>query len=62
MSSSIERAIQPHRIQTVDALRGLAALAVVFYHVQGALSRGAQPSRLARQLAEGDTSALTCSC
>ena len=55
MSSSIERAIQPHRIQTVDALRGLAALAVVFYHVQGALSRGAQPwfPDPARRLTEG---------
>ena len=55
MSSSIERAIQTHRIQTVDALRGLAALAVVFYHVQGALSRGAQPwlPDPARRLAEG---------
>lgn len=55
MSSSIERAIQPQRFQTVDALRGLAALAVVFYHVQGALSRGAQPwfPDPARALAEG---------
>jgi peptidoglycan/LPS O-acetylase OafA/YrhL len=30
------------RIRTVDALRGLAALAVVFYHVQAALNRGEQ--------------------
>lgn len=55
MSSSIERAIQPQRFQTVDALRGLAALAVVFYHVQGALSRGEQAwfPDPARRLAEG---------
>ena len=54
MSSSIERASQPHRFQAVDALRGLAALAVVFYHVQGALNRGVQswlPDPL-RRLAE----------
>jgi peptidoglycan/LPS O-acetylase OafA/YrhL len=30
------------RFQAVDAMRGVAALAVVFYHVQGALSRGDQ--------------------
>lgn len=55
MTSSIERARQPQRFQTVDALRGLAALAVVFYHVQGALSRGTQswlPDPL-RRFAEG---------
>lgn len=42
MTRSIEYAKQPRRFQTVDALRGLAALAVVFYHVQGALNRGDQ--------------------
>ena len=41
--TSSESATQTHRFQAVDAMRGLAALAVVFYHVQGALSRGAQP-------------------
>jgi peptidoglycan/LPS O-acetylase OafA/YrhL len=55
MSSSTERANQPQRFQAVDALRGLAALAVVFYHVQGALNRGEQTwmPGLARRLAEG---------
>jgi peptidoglycan/LPS O-acetylase OafA/YrhL len=54
MSSSTERA-SPQRFQAVDALRGLAALAVVFYHVRGALGRGAQPwlPDLLSQLAEG---------
>ncbi len=55
MTTSIERAKQTQRFQTVDALRGLAALAVVFYHVQGALNRGSQswfPDPL-RHLAEG---------
>ena len=43
------------RLRTVDALRGVAALAVVFYHVQGALNRGEQswlPDAV-RRLAEG---------
>ena len=55
MTNSIERAKQNPRFQTVDALRGLAALAVVFYHVQGALNRGDQtwfPDSM-RQLAGG---------
>ena len=41
--TSSEGATQTHRFQAVDAMRGLAALAVVFYHVQGAMSRGEQP-------------------
>ena len=31
--TSSESATQTHRFQAVDAMRGLAALAVVFYHV-----------------------------
>ncbi len=42
MTNSVS-ATETHRFQAVDAMRGLAALAVVFYHVQGAMSRGAQP-------------------
>lgn len=55
MMSSAEPASQPHRFQAVDALRGLAAIAVVFYHTQGAMARGAQPwfPDLLRRLAEG---------
>ena len=34
--------VAKQRFLAIDALRGLAALAVVFYHVQGALDRGTQ--------------------
>jgi len=35
--------VAKQRFLAIDALRGLAALAVVFFHVQGALDRGPQP-------------------